>query len=160
MNDWVQAIYDATGIPLEEEDLSLGLCGSLWWLELHRYPVFSIGDTPDRHASANLVKRKALIRGMEQRLSEILPKVQSLLEDFGGDRARSIALIVRCTEDSSAQSLPVSEFDRGWPHFSLQLSAGLFDVEVDLNPYVPDDPFDPEELERQAHIILQLVPRS
>ena len=64
MNDWIQAIYDATGIPLEEDDLSVGRYGTQWWLELHRYPVFPIGEDPNRHASITLVKRKALTRGI------------------------------------------------------------------------------------------------
>ena len=34
------------------------------------------------------------------------------------------------------------------------------DVEVDLNPYMPDDPFDWPEVHRQASVILQVVPSS
>ena len=118
-----QAIYDATGIPLEEDDLSVGRYGTQWWLELHRYPVFPIGEDPNRHASITLVKRKALTRGMEQRLSEALPEVKRILEDLGGSRAAAISMVVRCTQDSDSEPLTVSEFDRGWPHFSLQLST-------------------------------------
>ena len=157
MNDWVQVIYEATGIPLNEENLSLRLHDNSWWVELYRYPIFSIGDNPARHASLALVERKALTKGMEKRLSETFPAVRNILRDLGGERADAISLVVLSTQDRGLESLSISDFDRGWPHFSLQLSAGIFDVEVDLNPYVPEDPFDPEELKRQAEIILQLV---
>ncbi|MEC7241480.1 MAG: hypothetical protein VXW32_09595 [Myxococcota bacterium] len=157
MNDWVQAIYDATGVPLEEENLGLRLHGSTWWLEHFQYPIFAIGDTPSRHASIALVDREGLLRSMERKLSETLPSVRSLLKDLGGEQADAISLGVLCTQNRGPDSLPTSEFDRGWPHFSLRLSAGVSDVEVDLNPYVPEDPFDQDELIRQAEILLQVV---
>ena len=53
--------------------------------------------------------------------------------------------------------LETSGLERGWPHFVLRLSAGGFDVEVDLNPYVPDEPFDLDEVQRQAEVILQVA---
>ena len=35
--------------------------------------------------------------------------------------------------------------------------TGGFDVEVDLNPYVPDEPYELDEVTRLAGIILQVA---
>ena len=157
MENWVQAIYDVTGIPLKDEDLTLVQRDGQWWLELHRYPVLPVGVNPDPYKVITQETRKALARGMEQRLAENVPKVQHLIEQLGADRAQQIAILVVSTDERGSTPYPSADFERGWPHFLLRLSAGGFDVEVDLNPYVPDEPFEFDEVQRQASVILQVA---
>lgn len=157
MDDWTKAIYDATGIPLKEGDLTLAFNGGQWRLELHRYPVLPVGAAPDPHAAVTPAIRGALAQAMEQRLSEIVPQVRRLVEALGAERARDVTITVVNTEGGGACTLEGAAVERGWPHFLLRLSAGGFDVEVDLNPYVPDDPFDLDEVQRQADVILQVA---
>ena len=156
MDDWVLAIYDATGIPLDEGDLALAFVEAQWWLMLHRVPVLPVGDDPDP-ASVTASIRPALSSAMAERLSHNGPRVRRVLESMSADRAGEVAIEVVHSDGVDAQFVEGTEPERGWPHFRLRLSAGGFDVEVDLDPLVPDDPFDAEDLRRQAAVILQVL---
>ena len=156
MDDWVQAIYETTGIPLQEETLSLSKREGQWWLEFHSRPILPVGQTPDPYNTPPSEIREALSRGMKQRLSTSLPQVRHLLNTLASDSASNVEIFVVSDEEGGPTGLS-DGIDRGWPQFLLRLSAGGFDVEVDLNPYVPEDPFDLDELQRQAEIILQVA---
>ena len=157
MDNWIQAIYDATGIPLKEEDLSLAFREGQWWLVLYRYPILPIGTRPDPNEAVTSSTRTALAQGMEQRLSETIPQVQHLIKTLGKEQARFVAVAVVNAEERVSPYLDSTETERGWPHFLLRLSAGSFDVEIDMNPYVPEEPLDLDEVQRQANVILQVV---
>ena len=127
-----------------------------WWLEFHSRPVLPVGQTPDPYNTPPSEIREALSRGMKQRLSMRLPQVRHLLNTLASDSASNVEIFVVSDEEKGPTGLS-DGIDRGWPQFLLRLSAGGFDVEVDLNPYVPEDPFDLDELQRQAEIILQVA---
>jgi len=157
MDNWIQAIYNKTGIPLNEDDLALEYNQGQWWLILHGYSVLPVGVTPDPNEAITPATRAAIAWGMRQRLSEIIPKVQRLIEALCPETARDIDITVVCAEGMESAHLDSNEFDSGWPLFLLRLSTGTVDVEVDLNPYVPDDPFDFDDVQRQAAVILQVA---
>lgn len=157
MDKWIQAIYDATGIPLSEADLTLAFRERQWWLVLHRHPVLPVGANPDPHEAVTPAARAALARGMKLRLSETIPRVQRLLDAQDAERARDVEVAVVNAEGRRSLDANLTELERGWPHFLLRLSTGGFDVAVDLNPYVPDDPFELDEVKRLAGVILQVA---
>ena len=157
MDEWIQAIYDETGIPLNEEDLSLAFREGQWWLMLHRYPVLPAGPEPDASSTVDGFTRLALAHGMEQRLGESIPRVMALIEAVGGEQAANVTVSVAHTEGRGSLDSGNGEPVRGWPHFFLRLSAGGFDVEADLNPYECDDPFEWNEVEQQVGVILQVA---
>ncbi|MEM6925996.1 MAG: hypothetical protein AAF602_03620 [Myxococcota bacterium] len=157
MDDWTQAIYDATGIPLNEADLTLSFTAGQWTLELHRYAVLPVGADPDPHGAITPSVRGALARAMEQRLSETVPQVRRLVEARDAERARDVTITIVNTEKGRVPFLESPTVERGWPHFLLRLSARGFDVEVDLNPYEPDAPFELDEVQRQVDVILQVA---
>ncbi|MEN0064163.1 MAG: hypothetical protein AAGA48_18580 [Myxococcota bacterium] len=177
MDNWTQAIYDATGIPLDEGDLTLTVSGGQGVLALHHYPVLQVGADPDPHNAVTPAIRRSLAQAMEQRLAETLPQVRNLLEAQDARHAKDVKVTVVNPEAAfplirfTAPALSVldsalpppaedGEAERGWPHFTLRLSACGFDVEVDLNPYEPDAPFDLDEVRRQVEVILQVVRSS
>ena len=157
MDNWIQAIYDATGIPLKEEDLSLGFLEGQWWLALHGSPVMPVGADPAPHKALPTEIRAALTQGMIRRLSKTIPRVRHLIQALGGSLAQDVDIQVVYTETFSCPSLGKESVERCWPHFVLRLSVGDFDVEIDLNPYVPEAPYDLDEVHRQADVILQLA---
>ena len=155
MHNWTQAIYDATGIPLSERDLSLSYHQDQLWLVLHRCPVLPVGSALDPHDVITPAARTALAHGMVQCLSDTIPRVQHIIAELDAERAREVAVAVVCLEDGDMPQLNTN--GRGWPHFLLRLSAGGFVVEIDLNPYVPAAPFERDEVRRQADVILQIA---
>ncbi|MEO0606400.1 MAG: hypothetical protein AAF211_33540 [Myxococcota bacterium] len=157
MDDWTQAIYDKTGIPLQEGDLTLAFEGGQWWLALHHHAFLPVGTAPDPHVAVTPTIRGALARAMKKRLSDSLPKVQRLVDALGATPDQAVTIAVVNTEEGAVPFLDDATSERGWPHFLLRLSAKGFDVEVDLDPYMPDAPFDPDEVQRQAEIIVQVA---
>ena len=141
----------------DDEDLQLAFREGQWWLLFHRRTLLAAGDDPDAGAPVPPGIRESLIRVMQQRLAETLPRVQGLLAGLDARRATQIALAVVNPEDDPLVQVAPRESERGWPLFVLRLSHGELDVEVDLNPYVPGDPFDPEEVARQAAVLLRVV---
>lgn len=157
MEDWIQVIYDATGIPLDEADLGLAFAEGEWALLLHGHHVVRVGAMPVAPTSMGPPIRGALATAMERRLAENLPRVREVVERIDAEGAGQVAVTVVNAEGSVDGCLAAVEGERGWPHFLLRLSAGGFDVEVDLNPYVPDDPVDWGEVRRQVEVILQVA---
>jgi hypothetical protein len=155
MKHWTQAIYEATGIPVDEEDLALALRDGTWQLLLYQYPVLAVGSDPDPGMVTPAIGG-ALSRAMEQRLSKNVRRVQHLLESINARGARDVDIRV-LNADGDVSYVGGIESGRGWPHFVLQLTAGGFDVAIDLDPYTPDEPFDLEDLRQQAEVILQVV---
>lgn len=156
MTDWPRAIYDATGIPLEEDDIIVAFREGHPWLMLHRHPVLKLrsGPSPDTASLTGL--RGALAAAMERRLAESVPRVEQLLRTLAPEAAHHIQVAVVNAEGFPSLLGPPSE-ERGWPHFLLRLSALGLDVEVDLDPYTPDAPYDLQEVRRQAEVLLQVV---
>ena len=159
MDQWTHAIYDATGIPLNEEDLSLALREGQWWLMFHRHPILELGAQPDPPETLDSALRPSLSLGMEKRLSEEVPKIQRLLHIMGAPPHPAIRVTVVNVEGRYAPMTAHAAPERGWPHFVLRLSAKGFDVEVDLNPYTPDTPYDIDDLRRQANVMFHVVQR-
>ena len=157
MRHWTQSVYDATGIPLDEADVDVAFHDGQWWLVVHRQAVLGLGADPDSDTAVTPVIRAALALAMKARLSQILPRVQRLLEGLDPVVARTVVVSVVNAEDVPDPWIDTTEFERGWPHFLLRLSAGRLDVEVDLNPYVPDDPVDLGDVTRQAGVLLDAV---
>lgn len=157
MDAWIQAIYDATGIPLDDGDLQLAVHGDQGWLVLHGVEVVPVPADPDPREVVTPAIRGALARAMGQRLGRVVPEVRRLLDVLDAARAGEVGVQVVDAEGSADSPLAHEGPERGWPHFVLRLSAGGFDVEVDLNPYVLDDPLDLDEVGRQAEVILQVA---
>lgn len=160
MNSWTQAIYDITGIPLSDEDLAIEFRDGQRWLVVHDYPVWPLEADARPFQTVTPAFRTALAAAMTQRLSSIIPRVQRWLVGQNATQAQHVTVAVVYMEENDGPQLDDSDAQRGWPHFVLRLSTGGFDVEVDLNPYMPDDPFDWPEVHRQASVILQVVPSS
>ena len=157
MDAWTRVIYDATGIPLREEELTWVHRDAGWWLLLHGHPVLPVGADPSAVAVAPAGLREALAEAMAHRLRASIPRARRLLEALDPTHAARIAITVVNTEAMGALDTDAQAFEGGWPHFGLRLSAGALDVEVDLDPYRPEDPFDPDELKSQARVILQVA---
>ena len=157
MDHWIQAIYEATGIPLREEELELVFDKGEWWILLHDYPVLPVGSVPDPNIAITSMARAALAQGMMKRLSEIVPHIRDQIETLDAERAQDVTISVVNVEETASSYLESIELERGWPHFLLRLSTGGFDVEIDLTPYVPADPYDFDEVRRQAEVILQVA---
>ena len=159
MDHWTQAIYEVTGIPIDAEDLALVFADGQYWLEFHHVRVWPVGAHPDPQVVRAGI-RAGLFQAMERRLAEGIPQVERLLEALDPDTAAQVTVSVVNATGSGAFLMEEADFERGWPHFLLRLTAAGFDVEVDLNPYLPDTPFELEELQRQADVILQVARAS
>ena len=157
MDNWIQAIYDTTGIPLDEEHLTLAFREEQWWLVFHGYPVWPVGVEADPFQTVTPAIRIALAAAMTQRLSEIIPVIRGQINEQSSEHSHHVSITVVNIAEMAITSMDDHELERGWPHFVLRLSSGGFDVEVDLNPYVPHDPCDPDEVQRQAAIILEVA---
>ena len=160
MHDWTQAIYDATGIPLQEDDVKLAYDDGQWWLELHAIRVLAAGPSPDPRVVITPALHGLLVKAMEQRLSAIVPQVRRLVDQLDAEGSEKVDIAVVLADGAVSPHLDDHEFERGWPHFLLRLTAGGFDVEADLNPYAPDEPFEVHEVRRQAEVILQVARAS
>ena len=157
MDAWTQVIYDATGIPLREEDLTWVRRDARWWLQWHGHPVLPVDADPQAVAVAPAGLREALAEAMAHRLRQSIPRARGLLDALDPTHAAGITIAVVNTAPMGALDPGAQEFEVGWPHFRLRLSAGTLDVEVDLDPYHPEDPFDPDALKAQATVILQVA---
>ncbi len=157
MERWTDAVYEATGIPLSEEDVRLVCRDGEWWLLVFGHPVRPLGPSPDPTRVVTPALRQDLARALQARLSWVLPRVLRLVESLDPVGAGQVTAAVVNAEDPQHPLAGPTDPERGWPHFGLRLSSGDLDVEVDINPYQPDEPVDLEEVARQASVLLQAV---
>ena len=142
MERWTQAIYEATGIPLSEEEVAVVPREGEWWLLVFRQPVLALGGSPDATHAVTPALRSALAGALQARLSRVLPRVLQRVEAVDPVGACDVTAVVVNGEDPHQLLADAQGSERGWPNFGLRLSVGVLDVEVDLNPYQPEDPVD------------------
>ena len=157
MERWTEAIYEATGIPLSEEQVAVVPRDGEWWLLVFRQPVLALGGSPDATHAVTPALRPALARALQARLSRVLPRVLQRVEAVDPVGARDVTAAVVNGEDPHQPLGDPQGSERGWPNFGLRLSVGRLDVEVDLNPYQPEDPVDLDEVARQAAVLFAAV---
>lgn len=157
MEHWTDAVYEATGIPLAEADVAVVAREEHWWLVVFHQPVLALGTDPAATRAVTPMLRPALVRALQARLSRVLPQVQRRVEALDPVRAGAVTAAVVIGEDPTPSLDGPQAPERGWPHVGLRLSVGALDVEVDLDPYDPDDPVDLDEVTRQAAVLLEAV---
>ena len=157
MDQWTHAIYDATGIPLSEEALSLpsvmvngGSCftGTRFWSSVPN-------PTPLKHSTRRYAQR---CRSAWRSDSPRSPRFSASYTPWVPPHP-AIRVTVVNVEGRYAPMIEHAAPERDWPHFVLRLSTNGFDVEVDLNPYTPDTPYDIDDLRRQANVMFHVVQR-
>ena len=131
MEEWAQAIYDATGIPLKESELVLAFRGRQWWLMYHRHPVLLVGSDSDSLEAVTPTVRADLIRVMEQRLSESIPVVQRLIEALDAERVQ----LEGAREDLNSRAAEVATRARKVRSEAAQHRAALCPLGHDLTPH-------------------------